>query len=171
MNPNRLDVSKLPCESKLSTIFQQWSDLQEGESFVLVNGFDPAPLRMQFERLYPGVHKWEYLKEGPDNVEIRITKTGASQADVPFACCAGNESDNATDNHSRQIRELDVRGHEPPVPMMLILEALETLHPDFELHATTDRRPMHLQNELLARGVSFESFEQHDGSWLNIISK
>jgi len=133
MNPNRLDVSKLPCESKLSTIFQQWSDLQEGESFVLVNGFDPAPLRMQFERLYPGVHKWEYLKEGPDNVEIRITKTGASQADVPFACCSGNESDNATDNHSRQIRELDVSAEvalvwDPPWhPEMLSPSARETL--------------------------------------------
>ncbi|MBN2233770.1 MAG: DUF2249 domain-containing protein [Opitutales bacterium] len=171
MNPNRLDVSKLPCESKLSTIFQQWSELKKGESFVLVNGFDPAPLRMQFERLYPGAHKWEYLKEGPDNVEIRITKTGNSSSEVAFSCCSGDESVDDNDDQPKQIRELDVRGHEPPVPMMRIIEALETLHPDCELHATTDRRPMHLQNELLARGVSFESFEQHDGSWLNIISK
>ena len=66
---------------------------------------------------------------------------------------------------------LDVRGLEPPQPLVVILEALEGLPEGAELHARTDRRPMHLYPLLEQRGFTGESEEQHDGSFITIIRR
>jgi len=66
---------------------------------------------------------------------------------------------------------LDARGFEPPQPMVLILEAVESLPPDYALAARTDRRPLHLYALLAERGFSAESEEQNDGSYLTHIRR
>jgi uncharacterized protein (DUF2249 family) len=68
-----------------------------------------------------------------------------------------------------EIVDLDVRGLEPPQPMVRILEALSSLSRGRELRAHTDRRPMHLFAQLEARGFKGESHEQADGSFLTRI--
>jgi hypothetical protein len=68
-----------------------------------------------------------------------------------------------------KVIELDARGLLPPEPMVRILEASSGLAPDGELHARTDRRPMHLFPQLEARGLRSECAEQPDGSFLTLI--
>ena len=66
---------------------------------------------------------------------------------------------------------LDARGLEPPQPLVVILEALASLPDGEEMHARTDRRPMHLYALLEQRGFTGETEEQHDGSFITTIRR
>lgn len=66
---------------------------------------------------------------------------------------------------------VDVRGLEPPQPLVRILETLAALSGDTTLHAHTDRRPMHLYAQLEPRGFVGESEEQTDGSFITHIRR
>jgi len=58
---------------------------------------------------------------------------------------------------------LDVRGLEPPQPMVRVLEALERLRPDGRLEVLHDRRPMFLYPQLDERGFAHETEEPEPG--------
>lgn len=58
---------------------------------------------------------------------------------------------------------LDVRGLEPPQPMVRVLERLQTLGADEELLMIHDRRPMLLYPQLDARGFLHETSEVAPG--------
>ena len=65
--------------------------------------------------------------------------------------------------------KVDARGLEPPQPLITIMEALTSLPKEAELHACTDRRPLHLFPLLEERGFVGETEEQHDGSFVTTI--
>ena len=58
---------------------------------------------------------------------------------------------------------LDVRGLEPPLPMVLVLERLETLTPGEELEVVHERRPMFLYPQLDERGFAHRTDEPEPG--------
>lgn len=58
---------------------------------------------------------------------------------------------------------LDVRGLEPPDPMLRVLEAVDRLGPGTELEVRHDRRPILLYPQLDARGFSHETDEPEPG--------
>ncbi len=66
---------------------------------------------------------------------------------------------------------IDVRGLEPPEPLVRILETIATLPNDAQLHAHTDRRPMHLYAQLEHRGFAGQTEEQEDGSFITHICR
>lgn len=66
---------------------------------------------------------------------------------------------------------LDVRGLEPPQPMVRILQALETLSPGEILEARTDRVPAFLLARLDEEGISYSSQRGSDGSHITRIHK
>ncbi len=63
----------------------------------------------------------------------------------------------------RQAVVIDVRGLEPPEPMRLVLERLETLAPGQRLEVVHDRRPMLLYPQLEHRGFSHRTDEEPAG--------
>jgi uncharacterized protein (DUF2249 family) len=65
---------------------------------------------------------------------------------------------------------LDLRGLEPPEPMVRALEGVTALAPGGVLIALTRFRPVHLLSVLDERGCTWESNEQADGSWETIIT-
>lgn len=69
------------------------------------------------------------------------------------------------------VIELDVRGLEPPQPLMKILEAVATLPDGATLVARTRWRPALLYAELEKRGFIGESEEQSDGSYITHIRR
>jgi uncharacterized protein (DUF2249 family) len=160
------DVREIPCRIKHGQIFQRWLDLPVGAHFVLINDHDPVPLYYQFAAQFPGSFTWEYLVRGPDEFQIRITRTSASPVGVPVppppAACGGGESVPGA---------LDLRGLEPPEPMLRILTAVEGLAPGSTLRAHTDRRPIYLLPELEARGIQHRGEEQSDGSWITTLQR
>jgi TusA-related sulfurtransferase len=72
-------------------------------------------------------------------------------------------------NANKATLTVDARGLEPPQPLVVILEAVARLPAGGELRAHTDRRPMHLYDQLKSRGFTGEAQEQHDGSFVTTI--
>jgi len=64
---------------------------------------------------------------------------------------------------------IDVRGLEPPQPMVRILEKLASMPKGSVLKAHTDRRPVHLLDILNMRGFTATTEEQPDGSFITTI--
>jgi uncharacterized protein (DUF2249 family) len=72
---------------------------------------------------------------------------------------------------TEQIIELDVRGLEPPRPLLTILETLAALPEGAALLARTRWRPALLYPQLEQRGFTGASIEQPDGSYVTHIRR
>ena len=59
--------------------------------------------------------------------------------------------------------DLDVRGLEPPAPMVRVLEMLDRLAPGQRLEVRHDRRPVFLYPQLDERGFAHETDEPEPG--------
>jgi uncharacterized protein (DUF2249 family) len=179
------DVRPIPCRQKHALIFQRWAELPTGEHFVLINDHDPIPLYYQFAGQFPEAFSWEYLVAGADEFHVRITRLKPTPAPVKRAGLPALPTQvrpspeksvpgprQTTDAAAQAVAaEVDARGLEPPEPMLRILSALEVLQSGGCLRARTDRKPIHLLPELDARGVSHESEEQADGSWITTLRR
>ncbi len=64
------------------------------------------------------------------------------------------------------VSKMDLRGLEPPEPMMRLLEAVATRPPSVELEARLERRPMFLIEELGRRSQPCVCRQCEDGTWL-----
>ena len=69
------------------------------------------------------------------------------------------------------VRDLDLRGLAPPMPLVEILEALMMLRPETALRARTDRRPVYLFEQLEVRGYNGICRQLPDGSHVTLIRK
>lgn len=78
---NVLDVTKLAPNVKHSTIFNRIAQLKEGESLVIHNDHDPAPLRYQLAHTHQDTVAWEYLEQGPEWWKVKITRKIEGSAD------------------------------------------------------------------------------------------
>ncbi|HEX5416930.1 MAG TPA: DUF2249 domain-containing protein [Chloroflexota bacterium] len=71
---NELDVRTIPPPQRHGLIFQTFTDLGPGESFVLVNDHDPKPLYYAFKAQGDGRFTWDYEQQGPRIWRVRIGK-------------------------------------------------------------------------------------------------
>ncbi len=164
-DPTHFDVREIPCRVKHAQIIRRWHDLPVGGHFVLINDHDPVPLYYQFEAFFPGAFSWEYLLAGPEEFHVKITrKSPTAVPAAPVPSCG-----HAAPAAASVAGDLGLRGLLPPEPMQRILERVEQIPPGGILRARTDRQPLHLFAELLARGARPESEPQPDGSWLTTI--
>jgi uncharacterized protein (DUF2249 family) len=69
-----LDVREITPRERHPLIFQTVDGLKPGTSMRLVNDHDPKPLYYQLMAERPGSVNWEYLEEGPEIWQVRITK-------------------------------------------------------------------------------------------------
>ena len=75
-----LDVRTEEPKRRHELIFETFTDLPVGQTYVLVNDHDPKPLRYQFEAENAGEFSWQYLEEGPEVWRGRIGRTAAPGA-------------------------------------------------------------------------------------------
>ncbi len=68
-------------------------------------------------------------------------------------------------------RVIDVRGLEPPQPMVLVLEAADRLQPGEQVEVIHDRRPVFLFPQLEERGLEHETDEPEPGMVRIVIRK
>lgn len=181
-DPNRdpkvvFDVRPIPGRVKHTQIFDRWINLPVGEFFVLLNDHDPVPLKYQFEAEFQGAFTWDYLERGPEEYRVKITKLKALEGNpvAPTGGCGSHATKPKTEAPaavvSGEFLVVDVRGLEPPEPLVRILDALETLPAGTKLRAVTDREPCHLFGEAKQRGFSTDCKEQSDGSWFTILAR
>ena len=90
---------------------------------------------------------------------VTVCTTDACDASVRL----GGERPAGVGAISGPPRLLDVRGLEPPAPLVLVLERLDTLGPDDELVVVHDRRPMFLYPQLEDRGFTHHTDEPEPG--------
>ena len=171
------DVRSIPGRVKHAQIFQRWSDLAVGQFFILLNDHDPVPLRYQFEGEFANAYSWEYLERGPEEFRVKITKLKATAPSSfaaparPAPAVAAAAAPSRPTGTVKNVQEIDVRGFEPPEPLVRILDALESLPAGFTLRATTDREPCHLFGEAEQRGFRHDCNEQPDGSWITALTR
>ncbi|MCO6460477.1 MAG: iron-sulfur cluster repair di-iron protein [Saprospiraceae bacterium] len=70
-----IDVPSIEPRLKHATIFQTFMKLKKGESFIIHNNHDPRPVYYQLMDLKGNIFSWEYLKQGPEWWDIRVTRT------------------------------------------------------------------------------------------------
>lgn len=135
------------------------------ENLLLIAPFEPQPLFAVLGRQgFSHISKqnpsgdWEvfFTRNGPQS---NAGKIPAPQAEKP----------QPTEAENSRLIQVDARGLEPPQPLVKILETLASLPVGAELHAHTDRRPMHLYAQLEERGYVGETEEQNDGSFITKI--
>ncbi len=140
--------------------------LGDRQTLRLIAPFEPVPLfgvmaRMGFRHEAKPISAgdWEVLfQRSPATAPTAGRTPGVSQS----------PADSST---TTPVVEVDARGLEPPQPLVVILEALEELPAGAGLRALTDRRPLHLYDQLAARGFAGQSEEQNDGSFITHIHR
>jgi uncharacterized protein (DUF2249 family) len=70
----KLDVREIAPRERHPLIFQTFDNLPKGASFTLVNDHDPQPLYYQFLHVREDQFAWEYMEQGPDVWQVRISK-------------------------------------------------------------------------------------------------
>ena len=168
------DVRPIPGRTKHAQIFQRWFDLPVGQYFVLLNDHDPVPLYYQFAAEFPEAFSWDYVQRGPEEFRVKITKLRAVAGRTPAPPAAATTSVAAgatTQVAAGAAQEIDVRGLEPPEPLVRILDRLESLPIGATLRARTDREPCHLFGEAEQRGFRHDCKEQPDGSWATVLTR
>jgi len=73
-NEVRLDVREITPRERHPMIFNQFASLKVGEAMRLVNDHDPKPLHYQLLAEHPGEADWEYIEEGPEVWQVKITR-------------------------------------------------------------------------------------------------
>ncbi len=76
-NEATLDVREIAPRERHPLIFNTFDALRPGEAFRLVNDHDPKPLYYQFMAERTGQVGWDYLEEGPEVWQVRITRLAA----------------------------------------------------------------------------------------------
>lgn len=77
-----IDVTVLEPRMKHPTIFARFDELQGGESLIIHNDHDPKPVYYQLLGERGNIFKWEYLEQGPEIWEVRITKNTAEEGET-----------------------------------------------------------------------------------------
>jgi uncharacterized protein (DUF2249 family) len=121
--------------------------LGAGEVLVLRAPFEPAPLYRVL-----GARGFAHWTEpaAVDDWRVWFYRAGAPARGAPAAAPEAPCS-------------LDVRGLEPPLPMVRVLERLDTLPEGATLTVLHERRPMFLYPQLDARGFSHTTDEPAPG--------
>jgi uncharacterized protein (DUF2249 family) len=154
--------------------------LKPHEDLLLVAPFEPAPLFAVLAQ-QGFSHQSEPTPEGDFKVLFtreRLSETGNAHRSAKGSQRSGDPGVGGDVRPLRvkacagsPVMDLDVRGLEPPEPLVKILEAVAALPAGARLRAHTDRRPMHLYAQLDERGFKGESVEQPDGSFITYVER
>jgi uncharacterized protein (DUF2249 family) len=136
-------------EEPFARIMAAARTLTPAEALVVRAPFEPVPLYDVLGRR--GLGHWTE-RRAPDDWCVWFHRDAAPPA-APARAAAG-PSDTAM---------LDVRGLEPPLPMVRVLERLDGLPPGAALTVLHERRPLFLYPQLEERGFQHETDEPEPG--------
>lgn len=166
-----LDVRKdiLSGAAPCSKIKHTASLLSEGDTLRLIAPFEPTPL---YDLLGHEGFTHQSRSLGGGDWEVRFTKNPAEAArQLESAVAQPQGSGCGCGCAPEETVELDLRGLEPPQPMVRVLDALVSLPEGAALRAVTDRQPMHLIEQLEMRGFHGDSAENPEGGYVTVIRR
>jgi uncharacterized protein (DUF2249 family) len=133
-------------------------ELPRNAALVLRAPFEPVPLYRVLGRR--GFAHWTESR-APDDWSVWFFREAAPTEPMPApAVSAAPRAASAGDGVPTP---LDVRGLEPPHPMIRVLDAVEALAPGQRLEVWHDRRPLFLYPQLEERGCSHATDEPKPG--------
>lgn len=77
-----LNIPSLEPRLKHPTIFKTFDELNGGESFIIHNDHDPKPVYYQLLSERGDVFTWEYLQQGPQWWDIKVTKRSVQESET-----------------------------------------------------------------------------------------
>lgn len=86
-----IDVTQIEPRLKHPTIFESFDKLTEGDQMIIFNDHDPKPLYYQMIAERGRTFEWEYLLNGPENWEVKITKLPSGQTPVTIGELAAKD--------------------------------------------------------------------------------
>jgi len=153
-----------------SRIMETVEGLGPEDSLLLIAPFQPVPLYRVLAQ--KGLEGKATPMESGDWEVLFSRKKGATKPKLEAAePSAPRVSEGGKRDIAVSVIEVDVRGLEPPEPMVRILEAVERAGERGVVRAVTDRKPLHLYDELQARGWQAETTAGADGSFTSLIRK
>lgn len=157
----------------LKHIQQKVKALHQGEALLIVNNFEPVPLIKLLEK--QGFESYVKFVDA-ETIETYFYKDGnpsaSAQAPELEATVADSADWDQTLKHfENNLQEVDVRHLEMPMPMMTILEALETLPENKALYVRHKRIPVFLLTELKDRQFEYRIKEVQEGEVYLLIFK
>lgn len=69
-----LDVRIIEASQTQQTIIQEISNLGHNESLMIINNYDPKPLKHRLNDLYGDIYDWKYSEEGPETWRVIVSK-------------------------------------------------------------------------------------------------
>jgi uncharacterized protein (DUF2249 family) len=154
-----INVQEIEPRFRHQTIFESFSQLLDGESLIIHNNHDPLPVYHQLLDMWGEIFTWEYLQQGPQWWDIRVTKM----------------LDMATENHGEQEAILiNVPAIEPRLKHATIFQVFDELQPGESLIIHNDHDPKPVYFQLLSeRGDIFtwEYLEQGPENWDILVTK
>lgn len=159
-----INVPEIEPRLKHATIFEAFDALEPGESLVIHNDHDPKPLYHQLAAQRGHIFKWEYLQQGPQWWDIRITKysqeTSAPNADGLLPGTEMRDGDVV----------INVPQIIPPRKHATIFQVFDSLAPGKSLIIHNDHDPKPVYYQLLGeRGDVFTwQYLQQGPEWWDI---
>lgn len=158
-NETIINVPEIEPRLKHQTIFQAFGNLKPGESLIIHNDHDPKPLYFHLREMHGDVFTWEYLEQGPQWWDIRITLRGANQQ---------NETQATSNRRGGKEIVLVVPEIEPMLKHQTIFHTYANLEPGDRLIIQNDHDPkplyFHLR-ELHGESFSWEYLSQGPEWW------
>lgn len=134
-------------------IMKTVQELTAREALHLIVGFEPAPLYAIMKSLGRNAHTEQ--RDGAYHVWFYLDPT------MPATPPPGDER-----VPLKPPVELDVRGMEPPGPMVAILEKLAELGPGAQMLVSHHREPVLLYDKLKLRGYAARTERRGEGDYL-----
>ncbi|MCO6460478.1 MAG: DUF2249 domain-containing protein [Saprospiraceae bacterium] len=160
-------------QDPLKAIQQKVKELKPGHALVIINNFEPVPLIKLLEK--QGF--LSYVKHvDPERIETYFFKTSPESEEkrnpqlVAEAATSG-DWDTIKENFAGRMIDIDVRHLEMPMPMMTILEALDSLPADHALYVYHKRIPVFLLTELKDRSFDYRIKDVQPGEVYLMIFK
>lgn len=134
-------------------IMETSKSLADGEALHLIVGFEPRPLYAVMATM----GRTHHVEEHDGMFHVWFYRDGAAVAEAPVA---------AKRVPLKAPVELDVRGLEPPQPMVKVLETLTDLGDGAQLMVRHHREPVLLYEKLRLRGYDARATKKAEGDWL-----
>ncbi|MCC6182741.1 MAG: DUF2249 domain-containing protein [Bacteroidia bacterium] len=157
----------------LKVIQQKVKALNQGEVLLIINNFEPVPLIKLLEK--QGFEAYvEY--ENADTIKTYFFKSSINNiqvntSDIEAEVKTSGDWEEILKHFENQLLEIDVRQLEMPMPMMTILETLETLPDQKALYVRHKRIPVFLLTELKERNFEYRIKEIQEGEVYLLIFK
>ncbi len=153
-----INVPTIEPRLKHQTIFNTFDNLKPGEAFIIHNNHDPKPVFYQLNQMHGDVFTWEYLQEGPQWWDIRVTRK-------PLETNISNE------NHpSPKEITIDVPSLEPKLKHSTIFDTFDRLQPgeSMIIHNDHDPKPVYYQLKSERGDIFTWEYLQQGPQWWDI---